>query len=70
MKTEADVNHRKRRNIREIARRLVVEYAPYIITISRTPLPEIYFGQQGYILQKMNTFSSRLSVNSIINIRI
>ena len=37
MKTEARLNQRKRKKIRETAKRLVVEYAPYIMKMSRTP---------------------------------
>ena len=37
MKTEATLNHRKRRKIRETAKRRVVEYAPYIMRMSKTP---------------------------------
>lgn len=37
MKPEAVQNQRKRRKMRAIAKRFVVEYAPYIITMSRKP---------------------------------
>lgn len=37
MIVEAELNKTKRRIIRQTARRCVVEYAPYIMTISRTP---------------------------------
>lgn len=37
MKTEAILNQRKRRKILEMAMRCVVEYAPYIMIISKTP---------------------------------
>ena len=37
MKTEATPNHIKRRKIRETAMRRDVEYAPYIIRMSKTP---------------------------------
>lgn len=40
MKTEAKLNQRKRKNIRETAKRIVVEYAPYIMKISRIPKKE------------------------------
>lgn len=36
-KTDAILNHRKRRKMRETASRRVVEYAPYIMTMSKTP---------------------------------
>lgn len=38
MTTEAVVNQMKRRKIRVTAKRRDVEYAPYIITTSRTPV--------------------------------
>lgn len=37
MTTDAVLNQRNRRKIRETARRRVVEYAPYIMRMSRTP---------------------------------
>jgi len=40
-KTEARLNQRKRKKILEMAKRLVVEYAPYIMKMSRTPKKEM-----------------------------
>lgn len=42
MTTDAALNQTNRRKIRETARRLVVEYAPYIMRMSRTPTQEVF----------------------------
>ena len=40
MKTEAKLNHKNRRKIRDTAKRRDVEYAPNIMMMSRTPVSQ------------------------------
>lgn len=70
MKTEVRLNQRNRRKIRETAKLLVVEYAPYIMKMSKTPIKEIKICKQILYIQprnllwsydKRNTYSPKIS---------